>query len=68
MPRSILKCSDSSESLPSHEQSILNSLVYSKLCNPEIFSILSKVGQEQRGDALRIALDWALTHDLVADE
>ena len=54
--------------LPPQEQSVLNTLVYSALCTEEIFSILNKVNEEQRGDALRIALDWSLTHCLVDDE
>lgn len=68
MPRIVLKATGNSEPLPPHEQSILNSLVYSALCKPEIFSILNKVSEPQRHDALYNAISWCLTHDLVADE
>jgi hypothetical protein len=68
MPRPVLKMVPSKEPLPPHEQSILNSLVFTALCTPEIFSILSKVGLPQREQALRDALDWSFTHDLVSDE
>ena len=68
MPRIVLKCTGNDMPLPPHEQSILNTLVYSVLCREDIFSILNKVNQEQRGDALYIALDWSLTHCLIDDE
>lgn len=64
----ILKVTDSHEPLPPHEQSLLNQLVYTKLCDPEIFSILNKVGEPQREAALQEALRWSLVHDLVADD
>lgn len=54
--------------LPPHEQSILNTLVYSALCRADIFSILSKIGSVHRETALEDALHWCFTHDLVADE
>lgn len=68
MPRTVLKVTISKEPLPPHEQSILNGLVYTALCTEEIFSILSKVGVPQREQALRDALDWSFTHDLVTPE
>lgn len=68
MPRTVLKVTDSKEPLPPHEQSILNGLVYTALCTEEIFSILSKIGVPQREQALRDALHWSFTHDLVSDE
>ena len=68
MPRIVLKNTGNDMPLPPHEQSILNTLVYSALCREDIFSILNKVNGEQRHDALYIALDWALTHCLVDDE
>ena len=68
MPRIVLKCSGNSEPLPPHEQSLLNQLVFTRLCNEEIFSILSKVDAPQREAALREALRWSIAHDLVADE
>ena len=68
MPRPILKVTGNKESLPPHEQSILNGLVYTALCTEEIFSILSKVGVPQREQALKDALDWSFTHNLVEDE
>lgn len=68
MPRPVLKVTISKEPLPPHEQSILNGLVYTALCTEEIFSILSKIGVPQREQALRDALDWSFTHDLVSDE
>lgn len=67
MPRVVLKVG-SNEPLPPHEQSILNSLVFTTLCNEEIFSILSKVDAPQREAALQEALRWSLVHGLVADE
>lgn len=68
MPRPVLKVTGNKEPLPPHEQSILNGLVYTALCTGEIFSILSKVGVPQREQALRDALDWSFTHDLVTAE
>lgn len=68
MPRTVLKVTVSNEPLPPHEQSVLNSLVFSALCTEEIFSILSKVGVPQREQALQDALHWSLVHDLVSDE
>ena len=68
MPRIVLKSNLTEEPLPPHEQSVLNGLVFTALCTPEIFSILSKVGVPQREQALRDALDWSFTHDLVSDE
>lgn len=68
MPRPVLKVTANKEPLPPHEQSVLNSLVFTALCTEEIFSILSKVGVPQREQALRDALDWSFTHDLVVDE
>ena len=68
MPRIVLKHTDDDMPLPPHEQSILNSLVYTRLCTEEIFSILNKVSEEKRHDALYIALEWSLTHNLVDDE
>ena len=67
MQRTVLK-GGSREPLPPHEQSILNSLVYTALCTEEIFSVLNKVSVTARGDALYTALHWALTHGLVDDE
>ena len=68
MPRTVLKVTPVSAPLPPHEQSILNSLVYTALCTEEIFSILNKVNVPQREAALEDALHWALTHSLVDDE
>lgn len=68
MPRTVLKLSPETAPLPPHEQSILNSLVYSALCTEEIFSVLNKTSEEQRKEALREALEWAINHSLVDDE
>lgn len=68
MPRTVLKLSPETAPLPPHEQSILNGLVYSALCTEEIFSILNKTSEEQRKEALREALEWAINHGLVDDE
>lgn len=68
MPRIVLKTTGNPEPLPPHEQSVLNSLVFTALCTEEIFSILSKVEVPQREQALRDALDWSFTHDLVTPE
>lgn len=68
MPRIVLKSNLTEEPLPPHEQSVLNGLVFTALCTEEIFSVLSKVGVPQREQALKDALDWSLTHDLVSDE
>lgn len=68
MPRTVLKVTASHEPLPPHEQSILNSLVFTLLCNHEVMSILSKVDTPQREAAMQEALRWSLVHDLVADE
>lgn len=67
MPRTTLKV-QSHEPLPPHEQSILNSLVYTALCTREIFSILEKVDVPEREQALENALHWAFCHDLVTPE
>ena len=68
MPRTVLKVTPVSAPLPPHEQSILNTLVFTALCTEEIFSILNKVNVPQREAALEDALHWALTHSLVDDE
>lgn len=68
MPRTVLKLSPETAPLPPHEQSILNSLVFTALCTEEIFSILNKTSEEQRKEALREALEWAINHSLVDDE
>lgn len=68
MPRIVLKAPDNDIPLPPHEQSILNTLVYSALCRKDIFSILNKVDEQKRHDVLYNAISWCLTHDLVADE
>lgn len=68
MPRTVLKLTPETAPLPPHEQSILNSLVYSALCTEEIFSILNKTSEEQRKEALREALEWSINHSLVDDE
>lgn len=68
MPRTVLKLSPVSAPLPPHEQSILNTLVFTALCTEEIFSILNKVNEEQRKEALREALEWGINHSLVDDE
>ena len=67
MPRVVLK-GGSHEPLPPHEQSLLNSLVFTALCKEEIFSILSKVDTPQREAAMQEALRWSIAHDLVTDE
>ena len=68
MPRTVLKLSPETAPLPPHEQSILNSLVFTALCTEEIFSILNKTSEEQRKEALREALEWGINHSLVDDE
>lgn len=68
MPRIVLKAPSNDEPLPPHEQSILNTLVFSALCREDIFSILNKVDEQKRHDALYLALEWSLTHCLVDDE
>ena len=68
MPRTVLKSSPETAPLPPHEQSILNSLVFTALCTEEIFSILNKTSEEQRKEALREALEWGINHGLVDDE
>lgn len=68
MPRTVLKVTPVSAPLPPHEQSILNSLVFTALCTEEIFSILNKVNVPEREVALEEALRWSLTHGLVDDE
>lgn len=68
MPRTVLKLSPETAPLPPHEQSILNSLVFTALCTEEIFSILNKTSEEQRKEALREALEWGINHCLVDDE
>ena len=68
MPRPVLKVTGNSEPLPPHEQSVLNGLVFTALCTEEIFSILKTVDVPQREQALRDALDWSFTHDLVVSE
>ena len=67
MPRIVLK-NGSHEPLPPHEQSILNTLVFTALCTEEIMSILSKVDAPQREAAMQEALRWSIVHNLVADE
>lgn len=67
MPRIVLK-GGSHEPLPPHEQSILNTLVFTALCTEEIMSILSKVDAPQREAAMQEALRWSIVHNLVADE
>ena len=68
MPRIVLKLTPVSAPLPPHEQSILNTLVFTALCTEEIFSILRKTSEEQRKEALREALEWSINHSLVDDE
>ena len=68
MPRIVLKLSPETAPLPPHEQSILNTLVFTALCTEEIFSILRKTSEEQRKEALREALEWSINHSLVDDE
>lgn len=68
MPRTVLKLSSETAPLLPHEQSILNSLVFTALCTEEIFSILNKTSEEQRKEALREALEWSLAHGLVDNE
>lgn len=68
MPRPVLKLSPETAPLPPHEQSILNSLVFTALCTEEIFSILNKTSEEQRKEALREALEWGINHCLVDNE
>lgn len=68
MPRTVLKLTPGTAPLPPHEQSILNSLVYSALCTEEIFSVLNKTSEEQRKEALREALEWGINHCLVDNE
>lgn len=67
MPRIVLK-DGSNEPLPPHEQSILNTLVFTALCTKEIFSILNKVNVPEREAALQEALRWSFAHDLVTNE
>ena len=68
MPRTVLKLTPETAPLPPHEQSILNSLVFTALCTEEIFSVLNKTSEEQRKEALREALEWSINHCLVDDE
>ena len=68
MPRIVLKCTGNDMPLPPHEQSILNTLVYSALCREDIFSILNEVDTPQREAALKLALEWSINHQLVDDE
>lgn len=68
MPRTVLKLSPETAPLPPHEQSILNTLVFTALCTEEIFSVLNKTSEEQRKEALREALEWGISHCLVDDE
>ena len=68
MPRTVLKITYNNGELPPHEQSILNTLVFQALCTEEIFSILKSVDTPQREAALKLALEWSITHDLVSDE
>lgn len=68
MSRTVLKITYNKEPLPPHEQSILNSLVFTALCTEEIFSILKSVDTPQREAAMQEALRWSLAHDLVSDE
>lgn len=68
MPRTVLKVTGSHEPLLPHEQSLLNSLVFTLLCNHEVFSLLSKVDTPQREAAMQEALRWSLVHGLVEDE
>ena len=68
MPRTVLKLTPETAPLPPHEQSILNTLVFTALCTEEIFSILNKASEEQRKEALREALEWGINHCLVDNE
>lgn len=68
MPRTVLKLTPETAPLPPHEQSILNTLVFTALCTEEIFSVLNKTSEEQRKEALREALEWSINHSLVDDE
>ena len=68
MPRTVLKLTPETAPLPPHEQSILNTLVFTALCTGEIFSILNKASEEQRKEALREALEWSINHYLVDNE
>ena len=68
MPRTVLKLTPETAPLPPHEQSILNTPVFTALCTEEIFSILNKVSEEQRKEALREALEWGINHCLVDNE
>lgn len=68
MPRAVLKLTPETAPLPPHEQSILNSLVFTALCTEEIFSVLNKTSEEQRKEALREALEWGINHCLVDNE
>ena len=67
MARIVLK-GGSEEPLPPHEQSLLNTLVFTSLCTEEIMSILSKVDAPQREAAMQEALKWGIAHGLVTDE
>lgn len=68
MPRTVLKLTPETAPLPPHEQSILNTLVFTALCTEEIFSVLNKTSEEQRKEALREALEWGINHCLVDNE
>ena len=68
MPRTVLKLTPETAPLPPHEQSILNTLVFTALCTEEIFSILNKTSEEQRKEALREALEWGINHCLIDNE
>ena len=50
------------------QQSVLNSTVFTALCNEEIWSIIRPLKPEQRVEALRTAIDWSIAHSLCDDD
>ena len=54
--------------LTSAQQSVLNSTVFTVLCNEEIWSIIGPLEPEQRVEAIRTAVEWSITHSLCDDD
>lgn len=54
--------------LSPHEQSILNAVVFTHLCNEEVYSLIKDLDKEARQDAVRLAMEWSLTHGLISDD
>ena len=54
--------------LSPYEQSILNAVVFTHLCNEEVYSLIKDLDKEARQDAMRLAMEWSLTHGLISDD